>query len=150
MIDNGDNCPTKNTQTVCLLTDGTHLNIVDYRCTFDGRKQKIIIIIYNLMYVHVSHCGCTRRQELIIFNLVFYVSAAKWLCVPFLMANPVVGDITQTAFNHTYQAPWLGHMEKGKVFKWVDDFLLVVRSTDSLTDDSFVNVLNKSSKLDKD
>jgi hypothetical protein len=46
------------------------------------------------------------------------------------MANPVVGDITQTAFNHTYQAPWLGRMEKEKVFKWVDDFLLVVRSTD--------------------
>lgn len=71
MIDNGDDCPTKNTQTVCLLTDGTRLNIVDYRRTFDGRKRKIIIIIYNLMYVHVSHCGCTLRQEYIILIWAF-------------------------------------------------------------------------------
>ncbi|KAJ8337325.1 hypothetical protein SKAU_G00385450 [Synaphobranchus kaupii] len=41
------------------------------------------------------------------------------------MLNPVSTDITHTAFNGTFQAPWLGTLEPRDVGLWIDDFLVL-------------------------
>ncbi|XP_074487070.1 high affinity choline transporter 1-like [Sebastes fasciatus] len=46
-------------------------------------------------------------------------------CVPFLLLNPTSRNIAQTAFNHTFQEPWVGTLEQDKVWKWIDDFLMI-------------------------
>ncbi|KAM3585307.1 uncharacterized protein V6R79_013768 [Siganus canaliculatus] len=48
-----------------------------------------------------------------------------WLCVPFVFAADAHADITETALNHTYQAPWLGRLESDDVGIWIDNFLLM-------------------------
>lgn len=50
----------------------------------------------------------------------------QWLCVPFLLLSPTSANIAHTAFNHTFQEPWIGTLEQDKVWKWIDDFLMLV------------------------
>lgn len=52
----------------------------------------------------------------------------QWLCVPFSMMNPAVSDITETAYNNTYQPPWIGTLEADRAWRWIDNFLLLVRA----------------------
>ncbi|TKS66604.1 High affinity choline transporter 1 Hemicholinium-3-sensitive choline transporter [Collichthys lucidus] len=54
------------------------------------------------------------------------VFCGLWLCAPFVLASDVYTDITQTAVNHTYQAPWLGHIESYEAWTWVDKFLVML------------------------
>ncbi|KAA8579478.1 hypothetical protein FQN60_006571 [Etheostoma spectabile] len=53
------------------------------------------------------------------------VLVSLWLCVPFVFASGVYTDITKTAFNHTYQAPWLGQLEYDELWRWIDHFLVM-------------------------
>ncbi|KAF1371612.1 hypothetical protein PFLUV_G00270190 [Perca fluviatilis] len=53
------------------------------------------------------------------------VLVSLWLCVPFVFAGGVYTDITKTAFNHTYQAPWLGQLESDELWRWIDHFLVM-------------------------
>ncbi|XP_028324369.1 high-affinity choline transporter 1-like [Gouania willdenowi] len=48
-----------------------------------------------------------------------------WLCVPFALMSPAVTSITETAFNNTFQAPWLGSLHDDRVWTWIDNFLLL-------------------------
>lgn len=50
----------------------------------------------------------------------------QWLCVPFLLLNKTSVNIAETAFNHTFQEPWVGSVDKDSVWKWIDDFLMLV------------------------
>lgn len=50
----------------------------------------------------------------------------QWVCVPFLMTNPHSMDISLTAYNETFQAPWVGTVELDEAGKWFDDFMLLV------------------------
>ena len=61
----------------------------------------------------------------------------QWLCVPFVLTNPHSADITKTAFNFTYQAPWIGSVDGDTAWRWIDHFLLLVRTTFS----NFVKLL---------
>ena len=63
------------------------------------------------------------------------VSLLQWFSVPFVLTSPHSVDITKTAFNFTYQAPWIGTVEKERVWIWIDQFLTMVRT-------AFSNVLN--------
>jgi len=40
---------------------------------------------------------------------------------------PAVLDITQTAYNRTFQPPWVGSLEADRAWMWIDNFLLLVR-----------------------
>lgn len=51
----------------------------------------------------------------------------QWVCVPFLLTNPHSVDISLTAYNQTFQAPWVGTVELDEAGKWFDDFMLLVR-----------------------
>ena len=42
------------------------------------------------------------------------------------MLNPASTDITLTAFNGTFQAPWVGKLEPEDVGLWIDEFLALV------------------------
>ncbi|XP_042370127.1 high-affinity choline transporter 1-like, partial [Plectropomus leopardus] len=53
------------------------------------------------------------------------VLISLWLCVPFVLASDLYTDITKTAFNHTYQASWLGQLKSNEVGRWIDDFLVM-------------------------
>ena len=42
------------------------------------------------------------------------------------MMSPAVTDITETAFNSTFLAPWVGTLEADRAWRWIDNFLLLV------------------------
>uniref|UniRef100_A0A671X6F8 High-affinity choline transporter 1-like n=1 Tax=Sparus aurata TaxID=8175 RepID=A0A671X6F8_SPAAU len=46
-----------------------------------------------------------------------------WLCVPFVLVNPSVSDISQTLMNNTLHAPWIGKPELKKTWIMIDEFL---------------------------
>lgn len=48
-----------------------------------------------------------------------------WLCIPFVLNSSATVDITKTAFNHTFQEPWIGTLDQGNMWKWTDDFLMI-------------------------
>ncbi|XP_061789228.1 high affinity choline transporter 1-like isoform X2 [Nerophis lumbriciformis] len=48
-----------------------------------------------------------------------------WMCVPFALMSPAVTDISKTAFNFTFQPPWLGTLEEDRVWRWIDNFLIL-------------------------
>lgn len=56
------------------------------------------------------------------------LSFLQWLCVPFILMSPHSADITKTAFNFTYQPPWIGSVDEDKAWRWIDNFLLLVRT----------------------
>lgn len=43
------------------------------------------------------------------------------------MMGPAVVDITETAYNSTFQSPWVGSLEANRAWTWIDNFLLLVR-----------------------
>lgn len=51
----------------------------------------------------------------------------QWLCVPFVLMNPSVSDISQTLMNNTLHAPWIGKPELKKTWIMIDEFLFFVR-----------------------
>lgn len=65
-------------------------------------------------------------KKLAFLAKVFNVIYLQWLCVPFLLLNPISTNIAQTAFNHTFQVPWIGTLEMDEMWNWIDDFLMLV------------------------
>lgn len=45
-----------------------------------------------------------------------------------MLTNPMSVDISITAYNATFQSPWVGKVEPGDAGKWIDDFLVLVSS----------------------
>ncbi|KAE8278524.1 High affinity choline transporter 1 Hemicholinium-3-sensitive choline transporter [Larimichthys crocea] len=77
-----------------------------------------VAIIYTVLGGLYSVAYTDVVQLLLVF-------CGLWLCAPFVLASDVYTDITQTAVNHTYQAPWLGHIESHEAWTWVDNFLVM-------------------------
>ncbi|XP_027147232.1 high affinity choline transporter 1 [Larimichthys crocea] len=77
-----------------------------------------VAIIYTVLGGLYSVAYTDVVQLLLVF-------CGLWLCAPFVLASDVYTDITQTAVNHTYQAPWLGHIESHEAWTWVDNFLVL-------------------------
>lgn len=49
------------------------------------------------------------------------------------MTNPHSVDISLTAYNQTFQAPWVGTVELDEAGKWFDDFMLLVSRVPQVT-----------------
>ncbi|XP_044061129.1 high-affinity choline transporter 1-like isoform X2 [Siniperca chuatsi] len=77
-----------------------------------------VAIIYTLLGGLYS----VAYTDIIQLTLIFF---SLWLCVPFILMNPHSADITKTAFNFTYQAPWIGSVDKDRAWRWIDNFLLL-------------------------
>ncbi|XP_034545067.1 high-affinity choline transporter 1-like [Notolabrus celidotus] len=77
-----------------------------------------VAIVYTLLGGLYS----VAYTDIIQLSLIF---CSLWLCVPFILMNPHSADITETAFNFTYQAPWVGSVDGERAWRWIDNFLLL-------------------------
>ncbi|XP_062440813.1 high affinity choline transporter 1-like [Rhea pennata] len=58
-------------------------------------------------------------------QLVF-IMLSLWICIPFALTNSVTESIYHTATHKSYQAPWIGKIEKQYLGRWLDDFFYLV------------------------
>ncbi|XP_039669615.1 high-affinity choline transporter 1-like isoform X4 [Perca fluviatilis] len=70
-----------------------------------------VAIIYTLLGGLYS----VAYTDIIQLTLIFF---SLWLCVPFILMNAHSTDITKTAFNFTYQAPWIGSVDKERAWSF--------------------------------
>ncbi|KAF7661008.1 hypothetical protein LDENG_00270280 [Lucifuga dentata] len=77
-----------------------------------------VAIIYTLLGGLYS----VAYTDIIQLTLIF---TSLWLCIPFTLTNPSSADITKTAFNFTFQNPWIGRLDGDIVWRWTDNFLLL-------------------------
>uniref|UniRef100_UPI0037E7C2CE high-affinity choline transporter 1-like n=1 Tax=Semicossyphus pulcher TaxID=241346 RepID=UPI0037E7C2CE len=77
-----------------------------------------VIIVYTLLGGLYS----VAYTDIIQLILIFF---SLWICVPFVMMNPYSMDITETAFNNTVHAPWIGKLEANMVWRAIDYFLFL-------------------------
>ncbi|XP_058496209.1 high affinity choline transporter 1-like [Solea solea] len=97
---------------------GTMSVILDLPYIYSILISSVVAIIYTLLGGLYSVAYTDVIQLILIF-------VSLWVCVPFLMTNPHSLDISLTAYNFTYQAPWVGTVELDEAGKWFDDFMLL-------------------------
>ncbi|KAG7486820.1 high affinity choline transporter 1-like [Solea senegalensis] len=97
---------------------GTMSVILDLPYVYSILISSVVAIIYTLLGGLYSVAYTDVIQLILIF-------VSLWVCVPFLMTNPHSLDISLTAYNFTYQAPWVGTVELDEAGKWFDDFMLL-------------------------
>ncbi|KAM9315216.1 high affinity choline transporter 1-like isoform 2-T2 [Pholidichthys leucotaenia] len=92
--------------------------ILDLPFAYSVWISSAVAIIYTLLGGLYS----VAYTDVIQLALAFI---SLWLCVPFLLLNNTSLSIAQTAFNHTFQDPWVGSLDKDSVWRWLDDFLML-------------------------
>ncbi|KAM3623003.1 uncharacterized protein V6R79_005980 [Siganus canaliculatus] len=92
--------------------------ILDLSYVYSIVISSVVAIIYTLLGGLYSVAYTDVIQLILIF-------ISLWVCVPFLLTNPHSLDISLTAYNQTYQAPWVGTVELDQAGKWFDDFMLL-------------------------
>ncbi|XP_036827784.1 high affinity choline transporter 1 [Oncorhynchus mykiss] len=97
---------------------GTMSVILDLPYVYSICISSVVAIIYTLLGGLYSVAYTDVIQLILIF-------LSLWICVPFMMTNPNSMDITLTAFNETFQAPWVGKLELRDAGKWIDDFMVL-------------------------
>uniref|UniRef100_A0A3Q3GR15 High-affinity choline transporter 1-like n=1 Tax=Labrus bergylta TaxID=56723 RepID=A0A3Q3GR15_9LABR len=102
----------------CLFIGATMSVILDLSYTLCIWISAAVAIIYTLLGGLYS----VAYTDVIQLTLIFL---SLWLCVPFILMNPYSADITRTAFNFTYQAPWVGSVGKENMWRWIDNFLIL-------------------------
>ncbi|XP_049428824.1 high-affinity choline transporter 1-like isoform X1 [Epinephelus fuscoguttatus] len=102
-----------------LLSLGSTMSVIlDLPYVYSVWISSAVAIIYTLLGGLYS----VAYTDVIQLCLVFL---SLWLCIPFLLLNPTSTNIAQTAFNHTFQEPWVSTLEQDKIWKWIDDFLMI-------------------------
>ncbi|XP_019939247.1 high affinity choline transporter 1-like [Paralichthys olivaceus] len=102
-----------------LLGLGATMSVIlDLPYVYSVWISSAVAIIYTLLGGLYS----VAYTDIIQLSLVF---VSLWLCIPFLLVNPTSTNILQTAINNTFQEPWVGSLERDKVWTWIDDFLLL-------------------------
>ncbi|XP_042292822.1 high-affinity choline transporter 1-like isoform X2 [Thunnus maccoyii] len=102
-----------------LLGLGATMSVIlDLPYSYSAWISSAVAIIYTLLGGLYS----VAYTDIIQLSLVFL---SLWLCIPFLLLNPSSTNIAQTAFNHTFQEPWVGTLERDNIWKWIDDFLML-------------------------
>ncbi|XP_026213467.1 high-affinity choline transporter 1-like [Anabas testudineus] len=92
--------------------------ILDLSYTLCIWLSAAVAIVYTLLGGLYS----VAYTDIIQLTLMFF---SLWLCVPFVLMNPHSADITKTALNFTYQAPWIGTVTNERAWRWIDNFLLL-------------------------
>lgn len=102
-----------------LLGLGATMSVIlDLRFGYSVWISAAVAIIYTLLGGLYS----VAYTDVIQLALAFL---SLWLCVPFILLNKTSVNIAETAFNHTFQEPWVGSLDKDSVWKWIDDFLML-------------------------
>uniref|UniRef100_A0A3Q3VXP3 Solute carrier family 5 member 7 n=1 Tax=Mola mola TaxID=94237 RepID=A0A3Q3VXP3_MOLML len=105
--------------TGTLIGLGATMNVIlDLSYTICVWISAAVAIIYTLLGGLYS----VAYTDIIQLTLIFF---SLWLCVPFVLMSPFSADITKTALNSTYQAPWIGSVDNENAAKWIDNFLLL-------------------------
>ncbi|XP_077388570.1 high-affinity choline transporter 1-like [Festucalex cinctus] len=76
----------------------------------------------SIIYTLVGGLISVAYTDLVQMTLIF---VGMWTCVPFLLTNPYSADITTTALNFTYQAPWVSPIGSDRIWRWIDEALLL-------------------------
>ncbi|XP_028255913.1 high affinity choline transporter 1-like [Parambassis ranga] len=97
---------------------GTMSVILDLPYAYSIIISSVVAIVYTLLG------GLYSVAYTDIIQLIF-IFVSLWVCVPFLLTNPHSLDISLTAYNETFQAPWVGTVELNEAGKWFDDFMLL-------------------------
>ncbi|XP_035033567.1 high affinity choline transporter 1 [Hippoglossus stenolepis] len=97
---------------------GTMSVILDLSYVYSIVISSVVAIIYTLLGGLYS----VAYTDVIQLILIFF---SLWVCVPFLLTNPHSLDISLTAYNQTFQAPWVGTVKLDEAGKWFDDFMLL-------------------------
>ncbi|XP_035767411.1 high affinity choline transporter 1-like, partial [Neolamprologus brichardi] len=98
---------------------GTMSVILDLPYVYSIIISSVVAIVYTLLGGLYSVAYTDVIQLILIF-------ISLWVCVPFMMTNPHSVDISLTAYNATFQAPWVGTVELDEAGKWFDDFMLLL------------------------
>ncbi|XP_027872168.1 high-affinity choline transporter 1-like [Xiphophorus couchianus] len=102
-----------------LLGLGATMSVIlDLHFGYSVWISAAVAIIYTLLGGLYS----VAYTDIIQLALTFF---SLWLCVPFLLLNKTSVNIAETAFNHTIQEPWVGSLDKDRVWKWIDDWLML-------------------------
>ncbi|XP_008285984.1 high-affinity choline transporter 1-like [Stegastes partitus] len=102
-----------------LLGLGATMSVIlDLPYAYSAWLSAAVAIVYTLLGGLYS----VAYTDVIQLSLAFI---SLWLCVPFLMLNNASISIAQTAFNHTFQEPWVGSLDLDSVWRWIDDFLML-------------------------
>ncbi|KAM3612168.1 uncharacterized protein V6R79_003904 [Siganus canaliculatus] len=105
--------------TGTLIGLGASLSVIlDLPYTLCIWISAAVAIVYTLLGGLYS----VAYTDIIQLTLIFF---SLWLCIPFILTNPHSADITKTAFNFTYQAPWVGSVDKERAWRWMDNFLIL-------------------------
>ncbi|XP_029700724.1 high-affinity choline transporter 1-like isoform X2 [Takifugu rubripes] len=99
-------------------TGATLSVILDLPFGYSVWISAVVAIIYTLMGGLYS----VAYTDVIQLALVFF---SLWLCVPYLMTSKISVSITETAFKKGFQEPWLGTLNKGNIWNWIDEFLMI-------------------------
>lgn len=110
-------------------TDIIQLTLIFFSlvCSFHGPGNKNSLDnSWTTITTFLGFVVCFTSFNVVVFSPLFF---SQWLCVPFVLMNPYSADISKTALNFTYQAPWIGSIDEDRIGKWIDNFLLLVRTT---------------------
>ncbi|XP_029927317.1 high-affinity choline transporter 1-like [Myripristis murdjan] len=102
-----------------LLGLGVTMSVIlDLSYTISIWISAAVAIFYTLLGGLYS----VAYTDIIQLILVF---VSLWVCVPFALMNSCTLDITQTARNNTFQAPWISTLEAERAWLWTDSFLVL-------------------------
>ncbi|XP_059904163.1 high affinity choline transporter 1-like [Gadus macrocephalus] len=97
---------------------GTMSVILDLSYVYSIIISSVVAIAYTLMGGLYSVAYTDVIQLILIF-------VSLYVCVPFMMTNENSLDISMTAYNQTFQAPWVGKVDLQDAGKWFDDFMVL-------------------------
>ncbi|XP_054456705.1 high-affinity choline transporter 1-like [Anoplopoma fimbria] len=102
-----------------LISLGATMNVIlDLPYSVSIWISTAVVIIYTLMGGLYSVAYTDIIQVILLL-------VTMSICLPFILMNPVSVDITQTAWNNTFQAPWIGKLERKSVWTSIDTFLFI-------------------------
>uniref|UniRef100_UPI0037E98C86 high-affinity choline transporter 1-like n=1 Tax=Semicossyphus pulcher TaxID=241346 RepID=UPI0037E98C86 len=102
-----------------LISLGATMHVImDVSYTVSIWISAVVVISYTLLGGLYSVAYTDIIQVILIFITL-------WACVPFVLLNPSSQDISQTAWNHTFQAPWITSLERKFAWTYIDNFLFL-------------------------
>ncbi|XP_068587964.1 high affinity choline transporter 1-like [Cebidichthys violaceus] len=100
-----------------LISLGATMNVIlDLPYSVSVWISTAVVIVYTLLGGLYSVAYTDIIQVILIFITMS-------VCLPFVLINPTHVDITQTALNNTFQAPWIGKLERKFAWTNIDTFL---------------------------
>ncbi|XP_061882069.1 high affinity choline transporter 1-like isoform X2 [Entelurus aequoreus] len=102
-----------------LVSVGATMSVIlDISYVYSIIIASVVAIVYTILGGFYS----VAYTEVIQLILIFI---SLWLCVPFALTNPHSLDISLTAYNQIFQAPWVGTVEPHEAGKWFDNFMVL-------------------------